>query len=196
MLVKLALIVSYFYVCNRTNSFMKETAEAYLGHDIKDAEVTVPAYVDNMKVDYFINELKRALRHLHTAHDRATTTLFALALANIEIDSLFEDFYASVTRANFEKLCSDLFKSTLEPMRDAKLGKSSVNNIVLAGGSTGIPKIQKFLLDFFNVDIFVKVPIIFKGIPGGDNCTDDPGVEAIRRFITGKARHTLAVDRG
>jgi len=230
---------------------MKETAEAYLGTEVKDAVVTVPAYFndsqrqatkdsgvisglnvlriineptaaaiaygldkkkgavecnvlifdlgggtfdvsiltieegifevkatagdthlggedfDNRMVDHFVNEFKRkhkkdikgnkrALRRLRTACERAKRTLSASAQANIEIDSLFEgiDFYTSVTRARFEELCSDLFKGTLEPvekaMRDAKMDKSSINDIVLVGGSTRIPKIQKLLQDFFN----------------------------------------------
>jgi len=230
---------------------MKETAEAYLGSEIKDAVVTVPAYFndsqrqatkdagvisgmnvlriineptaaaiaygldkkkgavecnvlifdlgggtfdvsiltieegifevkstagdthlggedfDNRMVDHFVNEFKRkhkkdikgnkrALRRLRTACERAKRTLSASAQANIEIDSLFEgiDFYTSITRARFEELCSDLFKGTLEPvekaMRDAKMDKSSINDIVLVGGSTRIPKIQKLLQDFFN----------------------------------------------
>jgi len=231
---------------------MKETAEAYLGHDVKDAVVTVPAYFndsqrqatkdagvisglnvlriineptaaaiaygldkkkcegkesnvlifdlgggtfdvsiltiedgifevkstagdthlggedfDNRMVDHFINEFKRkhkkdiksnkrAVRRLRTACERAKRTLSASAQANIEIDSLFEgiDFYTSITRARFEELCSDLFKGTLEPvekaMRDAKLDKSSIHDLVLVGGSTRIPKIQKLLQDFFN----------------------------------------------
>ena len=230
---------------------MKETAEAYLGHDVKDAVVTVPAYFndsqrqatkdagvisglnvlriineptaaaiaygldkkkgasecnvlifdlgggtfdvsiltieegifevkstagdthlggedfDNRMVDHFVNEFKRkhkkdmkgnkrALKRLRTACERAKRTLSASAQANIEIDSLFEgiDFYTSITRARFEELCSDLFKGTLEPvekaMRDAKMDKSSVHDIVLVGGSTRIPKVQKLLQDFFN----------------------------------------------
>jgi len=230
---------------------MKDTAEAYLGSDVKDAVVTVPAYFndsqrqatkdagiisglnvlriineptaaaiaygldkkkgaaecnvlifdlgggtfdvsiltieegifevkstagdthlggedfDNRMVDHFVNEFKRkhkkdikgnkrALRRLRTACERAKRTLSASAQANIEIDSLFEgiDFYTSITRARFEELCSDLFKGTLEPvekaMRDAKMDKSSINDIVLVGGSTRIPKIQKLLQDFFN----------------------------------------------
>jgi len=230
---------------------MKETAEAYLGCDVRDAVVTVPAYFndsqrqatkdsgviaglnvlriineptaaaiaygldkkkgaaecnvlifdlgggtfdvsiltieegifevkstagdthlggedfDNRMVDHFVNEFKRkhkkdikgnkrALRRLRTACERAKRTLSASAQANIEIDSLFEgiDFYTSITRARFEELCSDLFKGTLEPvekaMRDAKMDKSSINDIVLVGGSTRIPKIQKLLQDFFN----------------------------------------------
>jgi len=230
---------------------MKETAEAYLGCDVKDAVVTVPAYFndsqrqatkdagviaglnvlriineptaaaiaygldkkkgaaecnvlifdlgggtfdvsiltieegifevkatagdthlggedfDNRMVDHFVNEFKRkhkkdikgnkrALRRLRTACERAKRTLSASAQANIEIDSLFEgiDFYTSITRARFEELCSDLFKSTVDPvekaMRDAKMDKSSIDDIVLVGGSTRIPKVQKLLQDFFN----------------------------------------------
>merc|ERR1712202_18498 len=122
---------------------------------------------DNRMVDHFVKEFqrkhkknitgnKRALRRLRTACERAKRTLSASAQANIEIDSLFEgiDFYTSIARARFEELCSDLFKGTLEPvekaMRDAKMDKSSVNDIVLVGGSTRIPKIQKLLQDFFN----------------------------------------------
>merc|ERR1719304_15189 len=122
---------------------------------------------DNRMVDHFVNEFKRkhkkdikgnkrALRRLRTACERAKRTLSASAQANIEIDSLFEgiDFYTSITRARFEELCSDLFKGTLEPvekaMRDAKMDKSSVYDIVLVGGSTRIPKVQKLLQDFFN----------------------------------------------
>merc|ERR1712073_64473 len=99
---------------------------------------------------------KRALRRLRTACERAKRTLSASAQANIEIDSLFEgiDFYTSITRARFEELCSDLFKGTLEPvekaLRDAKMDKASIDDIVLVGGSTRIPKIQKLLQDFFN----------------------------------------------
>ena len=231
---------------------MKETAESYLGHEVKDAVVTVPAYFndsqrqatkdagviaglnilriineptaaaiaygldkkkssnkesnvlifdlgggtfdvsiltidggifevkstagdthlggedfDNRLVDHFVTEFKRkhkkditgnkrSLRRLRTACERAKRTLSASAQANLEIDSLFEgiDFYTSITKARFEELCSDLFKGTLEPvekaLRDAKLDKSSIDDIVLVGGSTRIPKIQKLLQDFFN----------------------------------------------
>merc|ERR1711934_127679 len=122
---------------------------------------------DTHMVDHFVNEFKRkhkkdmkgnkrALRRLRTACERAKRTLSASAQANIEIDSLFEgiDFYTSITRARFEELCSDLFKGTLEPvekaMRDAKMDKTAVSDIVLVGGSTRIPKIQKLLKDFFD----------------------------------------------
>merc|ERR1712018_22168 len=122
---------------------------------------------DNRIVDHFVKEFKRkhkkditgnkrALRRLRTACERAKRTLSASAQANIEIDSLFEgiDFYTSITRARFEELCADLFRGTLEPvekaLRDAKMDKSSVDEMVLVGGSTRIPKVQKLLTEFFN----------------------------------------------
>merc|ERR1712086_289059 len=103
-----------------------------------------------------ITQNKRAVRRLRTACERAKRTLSASAQASIEIDSLFEgdDFYTSITRARFEELCSDLFRGTLEPvekaLRDAKMDKSSIDDIVLVGGSTRIPKVQKLLSDLFN----------------------------------------------
>jgi len=122
---------------------------------------------DNRMVDHFVKEFqrkhkkditgnKRALRRLRTACERAKRTLSASAQANIEIDSLFEgiDFYTNITRARFEELCADLFRGTLEPvekaMRDSKLDKSSIHDVVLVGGSTRIPKVQKLLSEFFN----------------------------------------------
>ncbi|KAL7060531.1 hypothetical protein AAHC03_010007 [Spirometra sp. Aus1] len=101
-------------------------------------------------------ENKRAVRRLRTACERAKRTLSSSAQANVEIDSLLEgiDFYTAITRARFEELCGDLFRSTQEPvekaLRDAKLDKSSIHEVVLVGGSTRIPKIQKLLQDFFN----------------------------------------------
>ncbi|KAG5278919.1 hypothetical protein AALO_G00104160 [Alosa alosa] len=103
-----------------------------------------------------ISQNKRALRRLRTACERAKRTLSSSTQASIEIDSLYEgiDFYTSITRARFEEMNSDLFRGTLEPvekaLRDAKLDKSQIHDIVLVGGSTRIPKIQKQLQDFFN----------------------------------------------
>jgi len=74
---------------------------------------------------------------------------------SIEIDSLYEDidFYTIITRERFEELNADLFRSTLEPvykaLRDANMDKSQIHEIVLVGGSTRIPKLQKLLQDFF-----------------------------------------------
>ena len=128
---------------------------------------------DNRLVNHFVQEFKRkykkdiavnkrALRRLRTACERAKRTLSSSTQASIEIDSLFEgiDFYTSITRACSEELCADLFRGTLEPveksLRDAKMDKGSVHEIVLVGGSTRIPKIQKLLQDFFNDKEFNK----------------------------------------
>lgn len=98
----------------------------------------------------------RALRRLRTACERAKRTLSSSAQTSIEIDSLFEgvDFYTSITRARFEELCQDLFRSTIHPVErvltDAKIDKSSVHDIVLVGGSTRIPRVQKLIADYFN----------------------------------------------
>ncbi|KAM7287510.1 hypothetical protein ISCGN_031201 [Ixodes scapularis] len=98
----------------------------------------------------------RAVRRLRTACERAKRTLSSSAEASIEIDALFEgvDFYSKITRARFEELCMDLFRSTLEPveraLQDAKMDKSQIHDVVLVGGSTRIPKVQKLLRDFFN----------------------------------------------
>ncbi|KAM9042916.1 LOW QUALITY PROTEIN: heat shock cognate 71 kDa protein-like [Megaptera novaeangliae] len=122
---------------------------------------------DNRMVNHFIAEFKhkhekdisenkRAVRCLRTACERAKCTLSSSTQASIEIDSLYEgiDFYTSITRARFEELNADLFRGTLDPvekaLRDAKLDKSQIHDIVLVGGSTRIPKIQKLLQDSFN----------------------------------------------
>uniref|UniRef100_A0A224YPC2 Heat shock protein 70L n=1 Tax=Rhipicephalus zambeziensis TaxID=60191 RepID=A0A224YPC2_9ACAR len=122
---------------------------------------------DNRMVEHFVQEFKRkhrkdlrvnprAVRRLRTACERAKRTLSSSAEASIEIDALFEgiDFYSKITRARFEELCMDLFRSTLEPveraLRDAKMDKSQIHDVVLVGGSTRIPKVQKLLKDFFN----------------------------------------------
>ncbi|VDB92151.1 unnamed protein product [Peniophora sp. CBMAI 1063] len=122
---------------------------------------------DNRLVNHLVQELKRkhkkdfssnprALRRLRTACERAKHTLSSATQTSIEIDSLFEgiDFYTSLTRARFEELCQDLFRSTLEPvekvLRDSKIDKSNVHEIILVGGSTRIPRIVKLVPDFFN----------------------------------------------
>jgi heat shock protein 1/8 len=122
---------------------------------------------DNRLVNHFSNDFKRknkkdltsnprAMRRLRTACERAKRTLSSSAQTSIEIDSLFEgiDYYTSITRARFEELCQDLFRSTLDPvekvLKDSKIDKSSVDEIVLVGGSTRIPKVQKLVSDYFN----------------------------------------------
>lgn len=96
------------------------------------------------------------MRRLRTCCERAKVTLSSSARAIVEIDSLFDgiDFNSAITRARFEDLCGDLFRKTMEPvekvLRDSGLAKTQIDEIVLVGGSTRIPKIQNMLSEFFN----------------------------------------------
>ncbi|GMP24364.1 hypothetical protein CsSME_00001652 [Camellia sinensis var. sinensis] len=122
---------------------------------------------DNRMVNHFVQEFKRkhkkdisgnprSLRRLMTACERAKRTLSSTAQTTIEIDSLYDgvDFHTTITRARFEELNMDLFMKCMEPvekcLRDAKMDKNSVHDVVLVGGSTRIPKVQQLLQDFFN----------------------------------------------
>ena len=228
---------------------MKETAEAYIGEEVKDAVVTVPAYFndsqrqatkdagsiaglnvlriineptaaaiaygldnksveknvlifdlgggtfdvsllniddgifevkatagdthlggedfDNILLKHFTDEFKRKYRHdltdnkrasrrLRTACEKAKRTLSSSSTASIEIDSLYEgiDFFSSISRAKFESLCMSLFQKCIEPvtrvLRDSAVSKNQVDDIVLVGGSTRIPKVQELLSNYFS----------------------------------------------
>ncbi|TMW46546.1 hypothetical protein DOY81_008377 [Sarcophaga bullata] len=97
----------------------------------------------------------RALRRLRSAAERAKRTLSSSTEATIEIDALFEgvDFYTKISRARFEEMCGDLFRSTLQPvekaLNDAKMDKGQIHDNRV-GGSTRIPKVQNLLQQFFN----------------------------------------------
>ena len=122
---------------------------------------------DNRMVDYFVQEFKkknrkdistnqRSMRRLRTSCERAKRSLSSSTQAHIEIDSLFDgiDFTSTITRARFEEMNMDYFRSTMDPvekvLKDSKTSKSSVDEIVLVGGSTRIPKVQELLIEFFN----------------------------------------------
>ena len=122
---------------------------------------------DNMLVEHFCQEFKRkhkkdirsnprSIRRLRTSCERAKRTLSSSTQASIEIDSLYDgiDFMTTITRARFEELCADIFKKTMDPVEkvilDSKISKNNVDDIILVGGSTRIPKIQKLLSDYFN----------------------------------------------
>ena len=122
---------------------------------------------DNLLVHHFATEFKRkfkcdlmeskkAVRRLKTACERAKRTLSSSQTASVELDSLFEgnDFFTSITRARFESLCMNQFQKCIEPvskvLRDSKISKNEVHDVVLVGGSTRIPKVQQLLSEFFN----------------------------------------------
>ena len=123
--------------------------------------------IDNRMLENFVQEFKKkhnkdmtksakSLRRLRTCCERAKRSLSTSTQASIEIDALYDgvDFYSNITRAKFEELCNDLFKNTLVPveqvLRDSKLSKNQINEVILVGGSTRIPKVQQLLKDFFN----------------------------------------------
>jgi heat shock protein 1/8 len=122
---------------------------------------------DNILMKYFIDEFKRkhksdlsdnkrALRRLKTACEKAKRTLSSSSTASLELESLHEgiDFFTSISKARFESLCMNLFQKCINPvtkvLQDAGISKSNIDEIVLVGGSTRIPKIQELLSSFFN----------------------------------------------
>ena len=122
---------------------------------------------DNLLVQHFAMEFKRknkldlmeskkSVRRLKTACERAKRTLSSAQTASIELDSLYEgiDFFTNISRAKFESLCMHLFQKAMDPvqkcLRDSKISKNNIHEIVLVGGSTRIPKVQSLLSDAFN----------------------------------------------
>lgn len=123
--------------------------------------------IDNRLVEHFVQEFKRkhkkdmsenpkALKRLNIACERVKKTLSTTATTNLEVDSLFEgiDFNCQITRARFEEICGDIFRRAMDPvekaLRDAKMDKGSIDEIVLVGGTSRIPKIQQLLSNYFN----------------------------------------------
>lgn len=134
--------------------------------------------LDNRLVEYCIQEFKRkykidlniserdseqissskarALRRLKTICERSKVTLSTTLHTRIEIDSLYDgnDFECEMTRAKFEELCKDIFERIKEPLdraiKDSKLDKGKITDVVLIGGSSKIPKIQEMLINYFN----------------------------------------------
>lgn len=108
------------------------------------------------KTKHDVSSNNRCLARLRSACEMAKRTLSANTTATITIDSFYEgvDLNVQVTRARFEELCADLFRTAFEPVErvlaDAKMSKGQIDDIVLVGGSTRIPKIQQMLSDFFN----------------------------------------------
>ncbi|ARF08723.1 Hsp70 protein [Catovirus CTV1] len=130
--------------------------------------------IDNRLVEYCKEEFKKkhkrdisdnpkSLRRLRTTCERVKRQLSSSTTATVEVDSLYDgiDCNVQITRAKFEQLCIDIFKKTLEPvkqvLKDAKLDKTQVDDIVLVGGSSRIPKIQELLKDYFRKELCKSV---------------------------------------
>jgi len=120
---------------------------------------------DNRMVEWCIADIKnkydvenltaKAIRRLRTACERTKRILSVSTQTAVEVDSLFDgkDYSTNITRAKFEELCADLFRKVIEPIEqvilDGKIDKTKINEIVLVGGSTRIPKIKQMISDFF-----------------------------------------------
>jgi heat shock protein 1/8 len=108
--------------------------------------------VDNLKY-------KKIRSRLHLACEKAKRILSTSTTTQLEVDSLYDgiDFNLTLTRAKFESICIDLFNDTIKPLdnalKDAKISKNEIDEIVLVGGSTRVPKIQELLAQYFNKDI-------------------------------------------
>jgi L1 cell adhesion molecule like protein len=137
---------------------VKATAgDGHLGgedFDQRMVEFCCDEFKKKHKID--ISKNLKARRRLQNVCERAKRTLSTSTSATIEVDALSDgtDFSYNMTRAKFEELCQDLFKKALTPveqvMKDAKMSKDQVHDIVLVGGSTRVPKIQQLLREYFN----------------------------------------------
>jgi len=123
--------------------------------------------IDNRLVKHFADEFKRkhkkdltensrAIKRLKTSCERVKKNLSSSATSTIELDSLYEgiDFTSSITRARLDEMCMDLYRKCIDIVEkvllDSGLSKSDINEIVLVGGSTRIPRLQQMISDFFN----------------------------------------------
>jgi len=123
--------------------------------------------IDNLIVDWLcedinkrfkknVKENARALKRLNIAAEKAKKMLSSSTTTTIEVDSLLDgvDYSISLSRAKFDQLADPIFQRTLEPLdrllRDAKMGKNNIDEIVLVGGTTRIPRVQELLSNYFN----------------------------------------------
>jgi L1 cell adhesion molecule like protein len=123
--------------------------------------------IDNLIVEWLCEDIKkrmkkdvrenaRALKRLNIAAEKAKKTLSSSTTTTIEVESLLDgvDYNTSLTRAKFEQLADKVFTRTLEPLdrllKDAKMSKGDIHEIVLVGGTTRIPRVQELLSNYFN----------------------------------------------
>jgi heat shock 70kDa protein 1/2/6/8 len=122
--------------------------------DSRIVEWMIEEFKKKSKID--IRSNSRALARSRLAAERAKKTLSTATQTAIEIDSIADgvDLQLTLTRAKFESLCEDLFKKCMGPveqvLKDAKMGKADINDVVLVGGSSRIPKVQALLKELFN----------------------------------------------
>ena len=125
------------------------------GEDFDNILVEHCAAEFQKKTKHDIRGNPRALRRLRTACEKAKRTLSSSTQTSIEVDSLMEgdDLNITMTRAKFEQLCETLFRRTVAPLdgllRDAKMSKNEIDEIVMVGGSTRVPRIRQLVSEYF-----------------------------------------------
>ena len=149
--------VSLLTIDNEVFEVEATAGDTHLGGEDFDQRV-LQYFIKLIKTKYNkdISTDKRAIQKLKGEVEKAKRDLSSVIQTKIEIENLVEgvDFKETLTRAKFEELCADLFKKTLEPveqaLKDAGKKKTDIDEIVLVGGSTRIPKVQQLIKDFFN----------------------------------------------
>ncbi len=149
--------VSLLTIDNGVFEVVSTAGDTHLGGEDFDQRLTehfVKVFKKKNGVD--IKSDKRAMQKLKQEVEKAKRDLSSVHQSKITIENLIDgiDFSETITRARFEELCNDLFKKTLQPVQqvleDAGMKKSEIQEVVLVGGSTRIPKIQQMIKDFFN----------------------------------------------
>lgn len=148
--------VSLLTIDNGVFEVLATAGDTHLGgEDFDQRIINYLAKQYNKKNDVDINKDLKTMGKLKREVEKAKRTLSSQMSTRIEIESFHQgkDFSETLTRAKFEELNMDLFKKTLKPveqvLKDAKVKKNEINDIVLVGGSTRIPKVQSMLEDFF-----------------------------------------------
>merc|ERR1711871_1903073 len=149
--------VTLLTIDNGVFEVLSTNGDTHLGGEDFDQRVMqyfIKVFEKKHKKD--LSKDKRALQKLRREVEKTKRALSSTHQARLEIEALFDgiDFSESLTRARFEELCGDLFKKTLGPVKnvmdDSGLKKTRVDEVVLVGGSTRIPKVQALIKDFFN----------------------------------------------
>merc|ERR1712199_59849 len=149
--------VSLLTIDNGVFEVVATNGDTHLGGEDFDQRVMEHFIkVFNKKSGKDMSKDKRALQKLRKEVEKTKRALSSTHQARVEIEALYDgvDFSETLTRARFEEINNDLFKNTLQPvkqvMEDSGLKKNQVDEIVLVGGSTRIPKVQQLIKDFFN----------------------------------------------
>lgn len=159
--------VSILNICDGIFEVKATSGDSHLGGEDIDqalAEYCMQEFAKKHRIPFStLKENKRVKRRLQTACERAKRQLSASSTASIEVDSLYEGTDCSIvlTRAKFEDLNQDFFRRAMKPVEtvlaDAKMSKSQIDEVVLVGGSTRIPKIQSILKDYFRRELCNRI---------------------------------------